>query len=88
MKAFLVFCITEDTKPYTRQVKAMDSKTTIQHNKVMHLEDSMVMYGIYNAETSENFINTVHHAFTISHQTNEKLFTGQQGTDTASTHVC
>ena len=27
---------------------------TLQHNKLMHLEDSMVMYGIYNAETLEN----------------------------------
>ena len=35
----------------------MDSKTTIQHNKLMHLEVSMVMYGIYNAETLEKLIN-------------------------------
>ena len=39
----------------------MGSKTTIQHNKLMHLEDSMVMYGIYNAETIEHLINTVHY---------------------------
>ena len=38
----------------------MESKTTIQHNKLMHLEDSMVMYTIYNAETLEQLINTVH----------------------------
>ena len=40
----------------------MDSKTTMQHNKLMHLEDSMVMYGIHNAETSEKLIkyNTLH----------------------------
>ena len=45
----------------------------------MHLEDSMVMYGIYNAETSEKLINTVYciHNFTSP---NEKLFAGQQGT--------
>ena len=45
----------------------------------MHLEDSMVMYGIYNAEPSEKLINTVHciHIFTSPH---EKLFTGQHGT--------
>ena len=36
-----------------KAVKAMDSKTAIQHKKLMHLEDSMVMYGIYNAETLE-----------------------------------
>ena len=38
----------------------MDSKTTIQHNTLMQLENSMLMYGIYNAETLEKLINTVH----------------------------
>ena len=27
----------------------------------MHLQDSMIMYGVYSAETLENLINTVHH---------------------------
>ena len=40
-------------KTLHKTVKAMDSKTTIQHYKIMHLENSMVMYGIYNAETLE-----------------------------------
>ena len=31
-------------------VKAMDSKTTIQCNKLVHLENSMVMYGICSAD--------------------------------------
>ena len=55
----------------------MDSKTTIQHNKLMQLENSMLMCGVYNAETLEKFINTVHnkHNATYSH---EKLFAGQQ----------
>ena len=55
----------------------MDSKTTIQCNKLMQLENSMLMYGIYNAETLEKFINTVHniHNTTSSH---EQLFAGQQ----------
>ena len=54
----------------------MDSKTTTQHNKLMHLEDTMVMYEIYNAVTLEQLINTVHciHKSTSS---KEKLFTGQ-----------
>ena len=29
----------------------MDSKMTIQHNKLMQLGNSMLMYGVYNAET-------------------------------------
>ena len=54
----------------------MDSKTTIQCNKLMYLEDSMVMYGIYNAETLEKLINTVHYIHNIT-SPNEKLFMGQ-----------
>ena len=55
----------------------MDSKATIQHNKLMELENSMLMYGVYNAETLEKLINTVHniHNTTSSH---ERLFAGQQ----------
>ena len=55
----------------------MDSKTTIQHNKLIQLENSMLMYGIYNAETLEKIIDTVHniHNTTSSH---ERLFAGQQ----------
>ena len=65
-------------KALHKAVKAMDSKT-IQHNKLLHLEDSVVMYSIYNAETLEQLINTVHciHNTTTS---NEKLFVGQWGT--------
>ena len=38
-------------KALHKAVKALDNKTTIQHNKLMQVEYSMVMYGIYNAET-------------------------------------
>ena len=58
-------------------VKAMDNKSNIEHNKVMQLENSMLMYGVYNMETLEKLINTVHkiHNTTSSH---ERLFAGQQ----------
>ena len=48
----------------------MDSKTTIQHNKLIQLENSMHMYGVYNAENLEKLINTVHHIHntTSSHE--------------------
>ena len=57
----------------------MDSNTAIQHNKLMHLEDSTVKYGIYNAEILEQLIDTVLciHNTTTS---NEKLFVGQHST--------
>ena len=54
----------------------MDSKITIQYNKLMHVEDSMVMYGIYNAETLEKLIYTVHYIHNIT-SPNKKLFMDQ-----------
>ena len=67
----------KQNKVLHKAVKAMDSKTAIQHNKLIQLENSMLMYGTYNAETLERLINTVHHI----HNTNsshERLFAGQQ----------
>ena len=48
----------------------MDNKATIQCKKLMQLENSMLMYGVYNAVTLEKFINTVHniHNTTSSHE--------------------
>ena len=55
----------------------MESKTIIQHNKLIQLEKSMLMYGVYIAETLEKPSNTVHniHSTTSSHK---RLFAGQQ----------
>ena len=55
----------------------MDSKTAIQHNKLMQLENSMLMYGVYNAETLKKLINTVHNIHNTT-SSNERLFAGQQ----------
>ena len=54
----------------------MNDKANIQHNKLMKLDDTMLMYGIYNAEMLEKLIKTVHkiHNTTSSH---EKLFAGK-----------
>ena len=54
----------------------MDSKADIQCNKLMQLEDSMLMYGVYNVKTLEKLVTTVHniHNTTSSH---ERLFAGQ-----------
>ena len=35
--------------PYTKLLEAMNEKTNNEHNKLMKLDNSMVMYGIYNA---------------------------------------
>ena len=55
----------------------MDSKTTIQSNKLMQLENSMLMYEVYNTETLEKFINAVHHIQNTT-SLHEKLFAGKQ----------
>ena len=54
----------------------MGNEASVQHNKLMKLDDAMLMYGIYNAETLEKLINTIHetHNVTSSH---EKLFAGE-----------
>ena len=55
----------------------MDSKTTIQSNKLIQLENSMLMYGVYNAETLEKLINTVHHIDNTT-SSQERLVVGHQ----------
>ena len=64
-------------KALHKAIRAMDSKTTIQCNKLIQLEISMLMYGVYNAEMLKKLIDTVHniHNTTSSH---ERLFGGQQ----------
>ena len=38
----------------------MERKTDLQHNKIHHLEDTMIMYGVYNSDTMTELIETVH----------------------------
>ena len=54
----------------------MNDQINIQCNKLMKLDDTMLMYGVYNAEILEKLINTVHeiHNATSSH---EKFFAGE-----------
>ena len=71
----------KEIKALHMAVKAMDNEANIQCNKLMKLENSMLMYGIYNMETLEKLINTIHniHNTTSSH---EGLFAGQQSSQT------
>ena len=63
-------------KALHKAVSTMNSKANIQHNKLMQLEISMLMYGVYNVETLEKLITTIHniHNTMSSH---ERLFAGQ-----------
>ena len=59
-----------------KAIHAINNQANIQYNKLMKLDNTMLMYGIYNAETLEKLINTVQeiHNVTSSH---EKLFAGE-----------
>ena len=59
-----------------KAVSAMSTKMDIQRNKLMHLENTLVMYGIYNVQMLERLMKTVHAVH--SRQTMyESLFTGK-----------
>ena len=63
-------------KALHKAVKVINRQTTTQCNKLMHLENAMVMYDIYNAETLENRINTVHSMHNSTTEI-EEIFTGE-----------
>ena len=42
-----------------KAVNAMNNRANIQRNKLMKLDNTMLMYGFYNAETLEKLIKTV-----------------------------
>ena len=63
-------------KALHKAVHAIENKVDLQCNKMFHLEDSTVMYGVYNSDTLEDLIDTdykVHNRTTW----NEILFAGQ-----------
>ena len=70
------FLHSERNKALHQVISAMDTKADIQWDKLMHLENSMLMYSVYNTETLEKLIKMVHniHNTTTSH---ERLFTLQ-----------
>ena len=51
----------------------MKTNVNLARNKCFHIENSMIMFGIYNAETKEKVFNAIQK---IHNQTtwNEKLF--------------
>ena len=81
MKVYLVSFIIKQNNALHKAGQAMDDKANIQCNKLMKLDNSMLMYGIYNAETLEKLIKTVHriHSTTSSH---ERLFAGEHSPST------
>ena len=54
----------------------IDKKTDIQHNKIYHLEDTMIMYSVYNSDTLADLIDTVHRIHNTS-TWKERTFAGR-----------
>ena len=46
-------------KTLHKSVAVIDKKAHIQHNRIHHLEDTMIMYGVYNSNTLTDYIDTV-----------------------------
>ena len=55
---------------------AMENKRNLQHIKIFHMENSMVMYGIYNSDTLEKLVTNVHKMYNTT-TWNENLFTSK-----------
>ena len=45
-------------KALHKTVNVMEKTTDLQHNKIHHLEDTMIMYGVYNSNTLTELIDT------------------------------
>ena len=54
----------------------MDKKTNIQCNRIHHLEDTMIMYGVYNSDTLTDLTDTVHRMQNFT-TWNKKTFAGK-----------
>ena len=63
-------------KALHKALAVMSKKTNIQCNKIHHLEDTMIMYGVYNSDTLTDLIDTVHRMQNFT-TWNEKTFTGK-----------
>ena len=63
-------------KALHKAVVGMNKKTDVQHNRIHHLEDTMIMYGVYNSDTLTDLIDTVHRMQNFT-TWNEKTFAGK-----------
>ena len=60
LKAVLSFLHHKRHKALHKAVKAMSISLDVQRNKQVRLENTLVMYRIYNAETLEKLVKSVH----------------------------
>ena len=63
-------------KALHKAVSVMNKRSNVQRNRIHHLEDSMIMYGVYNSDTLKDLIDTVHRMQNFT-TWNEKTFAGK-----------
>ena len=63
-------------KALHKAVAVMNKRSNVQCNQIHHLEDSMIMYGIYNSDTLKDLIDAVHRMQNFT-TWNEKTFAGK-----------
>ena len=60
-------------KALQKAVNVINSRIDIDHNRVYHLEDTMIMYGKYNSDTLMELVNMVHQMQNVT-TWKEKIF--------------
>ena len=63
-------------KALKKAIKQLNERQNIKHNRVYHLEDTLIMYGKYNSDTLTNLINMVHRMYNLT-TLKEKIFVGK-----------
>ena len=63
-------------KALQKAVNVINSRSEIDHNRVHHLEDTMIMYGKYNSDTLMELVKTVHQLQNVT-TWKEKIFVSE-----------
>ena len=63
-------------KALQKAVNIINSRSEIDHNRVYHLEDTMIMYGKYNSDTLMELVKTVHQMQNVT-TWKEKIFNSE-----------
>ena len=53
-------------KALNKTIKQINERQDIEHNRIYHLEDTMIMYSKYNSDTLTNLRGTVHRMLNLT----------------------
>ena len=59
-----------------KAIKQINERQNVEHNRICHLEDTMIMYGKYNSDNLTNLIDMVHRMHNLT-SLKERLFVGR-----------